>query len=348
MTYFSVRDYMIAQFDRFGMEYAFDVNDVTDEASFYRWQAKARARLWEITGMNYCLEAPLEPKMLESTEMRGYTREKWLIQTEPSVYMPFYLLRPENPNGKAMLNPHGHGGGKENSVIDFDDPQFAEKTRWGEGYAIKLAREGYFVACPDARGSGERREAGQQGDEPQKAMMNSHREINQMALGFGQCMVAYMVWDLMRLIDFLYTMPEIDKEHIGCFGMSGGGQQTLFLAALDDRVKVAVTSGYFYGYKEALMLQPGNCSCNFVPHIWRTLDHGDLGAMIAPRALLVESGRKDGLNGAPLIDNVLPQVDIARRGFAIFNAQDRLHHSIHDGGPQWVGTDVLPFLEKWL
>ena len=178
MTYFSVRDYMIAQFDRFGMEYAFDVNDVTDEASFYRWQAKARARLWEITGMNYCLEAPLEPKMLESTKMRGYTREKWLIQTEPSVYMPFYLLRPENPNGKAMLNPHGHGGGKENSVIDFDDPQFAEKTRWGEGYAIKLAREGYFVACPDARGSGERREAGQQGDEPQKAMSNSHREIN--------------------------------------------------------------------------------------------------------------------------------------------------------------------------
>lgn len=350
MSSFSIREYMTAQFDRFGMEYAFDACDVTDAASFYRWQARARARLWEITGMIYCREAPLEPCMTESVAFNGYTRERWVIQTEPDVYMPLYLLRPDKPNGKAMINPHGHGGGKENSIGDFDDPAFADKRAagWDEGFAVKLARAGYFAACPDARGSGERREASQQGDEPEKIRANSHREINQMALGFGQCMVGYMVWDLMRLVDFLCTVPGIDAAHIGCTGMSGGGQQTLYLAAMDDRIKVAITSGYFYGFKEALMLQPGNCSCNFVPMMWRTMDMGDLGALIAPRALLVESGRMDHLNGQPGIDNVLPQIDIARRAFSIFGAQDRVFHSIHGEGHKWNGKDALPFVEKYL
>jgi cephalosporin-C deacetylase-like acetyl esterase len=104
-----------------------------------------------------------------------------------------------------------------------------------------------------------------------------------MAIGFGQCMLGYMVWDLMRLIDFVADLPEIDEKRIGCVGMSGGGQQTIYLAALDERVSLAVTSGYFYGFKEALMLQPANCSCNFIPNIWRTLDMGT-SARSSPRA----------------------------------------------------------------
>ena len=53
-----------------------------------------------------------------------------------------------------------------------------------------------------------------------------------------------LVWDLMRLIDYLELRGEWDMEHLGCLGFSGGGMQTLYLAALDERVQYAVISGY--------------------------------------------------------------------------------------------------------
>ena len=144
----------------------------------------------------------------------------------------------------------------------------------------------------------------------------------------------------------MLLIPEVDAERIGCAGMSGGGQQTLWLAAIDNRVKAAVTSGYFYGYKEALLRMCANCSCNYIPNMWRTMDMGDMGAMIAPRALFVESGEKDGLNGAPGLDNVYPQVEIARSAFRLYGAEEKLKHSVHPGGHQWVGTGVIEFFNE--
>jgi hypothetical protein len=64
------------------------------------------------------------------------------------------------------------------------------------------------------------------------------------------------------------------------------------LTALYYRIKAAVISGYFYGYKQSLLEMPDNCSCNYVPHLWEKVDMGDMGALIAPRTLLIETGMK--------------------------------------------------------
>ena len=128
--------------------------------------------------------------------------------------------------------------------------------------------------------------------------------------------------------------------------MSGGGQQTVWFAALDDRVKAAITSGYFYGFRESLLELPQNCACNFVPHLFQTADMGELGALIAPRHFFVESGEKDPLSGRSGVENVKGQLAVAGRAYELFRARDRLVHSVHPGGHQWVGKGMREFLQR--
>lgn len=343
--YYTTIEAMVKKYDKMTREYAFNATAAEEHA---KWQKRAVARLKEISGIDLCEECKLNPKMHSTQQMDGFVKEYWTIETEEDVIMPFYLLRPETANGAAVIVPHGHGGCKEGTVANFENPGVAMYKDFykKDGIAIELVKAGYTVACPDERGSGERREGRQQGDDGTAWNSNSHRELLHAAIGFGQSVIGLAVWDLMRLIDFLQELPEVDEERIGCAGMSGGGQQTLWLAAIDDRVKAAVTSGYFYGYKEALLRLCANCSCNYIPNMWRTMDMGDMGAMIAPRALLVESGEKDGLNGEPGLDNVYPQVEIARKAFRLYGAEDKLTHSVHPGGHQWVGTGVLEFFNE--
>lgn len=330
--YYTCKEYYEKKYTSVKREYAFSAE--TKEAH-RAWREAAVKRLWEITGMEQCVRTEPEAQCKEVIRQEGYTEEYWLMQTEPGIFMPFYFLKPGEGNQKhcpVVINPHGHGGGKEKNF-----------RAW---FAVDLARRGYCVVCPDARGSGERREQWQQGEAEEQARMNSHRELQQMALGFGQCMAGLAVWDLMRLLDLIVTWDSVDAERIACAGMSGGGQQTLWLAAMDDRIKAAITSGYFYGFGDSLVSLPGNCACNFVPNMWRTMDMGDMGAMVAPRPLFVESGERDHLEGARGLDNVYPQMETARRAFRLYGAEDRLLHSIHDGGHEWRGDGMIDFLDK--
>lgn len=328
--YYTSKRYYEEKYDSVKREYAFQADT---QQTHQEWKKAVRVRLAEMTGMNQCVRTEAMEHCVSITQRDGYVEEYWLMQTEPGVTMPFYFLKPQDSAGKkcpTVVNPHGHGGGKEKTFRDW--------------FAVELAKKGYCVACPDTRGSGERREMWQQGEEPEKVRLNSHRELQQMILGFGQCMVGLAVWDLMRLLDVLCTWECVDAQRLACAGMSSGGQQTVWLTAMDDRIRAAITSGYFYGFKDSLVSLPGNCACNFVPNLWRTMDMGDMGAMIAPRPLFIESGEKDHLEGARGLDNVYPQVETARKAFALYQAENKLVHSVHDGGHEWRGDGMLDFL----
>jgi len=160
----------------------------------------------------------------------------------------------------------------------------------------------------------------------------------------GQTVTGMWVWDLMRLADYVETRGDCDAKRMGCAGLSGGGLQTLWFTALDDRVKAAVVSGYFYGVKESLLDMHGNCSCNYVPHLWENADHGDLGALIAPRPLMIQSGDQDPLNGADGLDNVRPQIAIAHKVYEILGAPDYPKHDVFSGPHRWDSTNTVPFL----
>lgn len=332
--YYTSLEYFEKKYDSCEKKYAFRAKTQEEHRA---WREAAAKRLREISGIDLCVRTDAQARCVSTEMEEGRAKEYWLMQTEPGVWMPFYRLRRMDSADKkhpVLLFPHGHGGGKETTV----DTAFAKE----------MADAGWYVLCPDERGSGERREFPEQSDEEAMRRGSSHRELLQIAIGFGQSVIGLAVWDLMCLIDLAQTWPEVDADKIACAGMSGGGQQTLWLSAIDERVKAAITSGYFYGMRDSLVSMPQNCACNYVPHIWETMDMGDMGAMIAPRALFIESGEKDHLEGERGLENVYPQVMTAKRAFALYQKADDLVHTVHDGGHEWRGNGMKEFLERVL
>jgi hypothetical protein len=94
------------------------------------------------------------------------------------------------------------------------------------------------------------------------------------------------------------------------------------------------------------MLEMVQCSCNYAPHVWEIVDIGDLGALVAPRTMVIETGNKDKLNGKSNLANVTPYVETARQAYKLFNAENRLTHDVFDGGHLWHGIVAIPILKK--
>jgi len=250
----------------------------------------------------------------------------------------------------TVICPHGHGtAGKNSPAGRVDIPAVAEVCeRSNSDYGVQFVKRGYMVFCPDARAFGERRENTLQGDDEHSFMSSSCVQLNHMAICLGMSLTGMWAWDLMRLIDYIQTLGDCDGDKIACGGLSGGGLQTLWLSAMDDRVKCAVASGYFYGYKDSLLRLSGNCGCNYVPKLWNYVNMGDIGALIAPRAFLVQTGDKDALNGERGVVNVTEQAEITRRAYRALNCEDNFLHHIFDGGHVWNGEKTYDFVSRAL
>jgi len=106
-----------------------------------------------------------------------------------------------------------------------------------------------------------------------------------------------MFWDDIRTVDYLQTRPEVDRERIGCVGLSVGGFRSAHLAALDERIKAAVVVGWMCAYRPLLKDHILNTvgHTKLVPGLTRWLDLPDVAAMAIPAHLLVINGRQDTL-----------------------------------------------------
>lgn len=346
--FFTMVDSLQARFDRVGRALGLQATTATELA---RWQPTVRAHLRRITGIDTMEPAPLAARLTESVNGEGYRRERVVIQTEPGIMMPLYVLVPADldPTERraCVIAPHGHGSGGKLAVAGRRDIPAVAATisQHNYDYGVQLARQGFIVFCPDARGFGERREQARQSETDM--LGGSCSLLNHMAIPLGQTVTGMWTWDLMRLIDYVATRPDCDVDRLGCAGLSGGGLQTLWLAALDERVRCSVVSGYFYGCKESLLVLNGNCSCNYVPGLWQAVDMGDLAALIAPRPLLIETGSQDSLNGPNGLRNVYSQIEIVRRAYQL-HSLDYPKHDVFEGGHRWNGVEAIPFLRARL
>lgn len=325
----------------------------TNINEYNEWKIIVRHKLIDLIGLNKMESCNLKPKLLESEQFDKYKRDKFIIQTEPDVWMPFYVLIPNglSPNEKTpcVIAPHGHNSGGKYAVSGrYDIPQIREKIEeYKYDYGIKFVEKGYIVFCPDARGSGERIESSKPVAD-KEILLNTCIKLNNMALCMGQTLTGMYIWDLMRLLDYIELRKDCDISRIACCGLSGGGHQTLWLTALDDRIKCSVVSGYFSGYKDTLLKSSLHCTCIYIPHLLEYVDIGDLGALIAPKPLLIESGNRDFLNGDRGIINVIEQLEVTKSAYKLFNVEKHLCHYIFDGGHVWNGDKTYNFLHQWL
>jgi len=334
-VYFGTLNGMLRKFEKYARKDPFTGTTVQE---FEQWRRVSRQTLHELLGMDKMERPAPWDRLLERVTLPdGIVREKILLCTEPDIYMPFYLLIPPNTNGTVFLALPGHKGVGKSSVAGLrDNPAVADAIAYYHyDYGYQLARLGYVAVCPDCRGFGERRDEAAQGESRAAMLSSSCYQLAHMAEALGETVAGMLLWDNMSLIDYLERRGEWDLSTLGCLGFSGGGMQTLWLAAMDDRVKQVYISGYLYGVRDSLLILNNNCNCNYVPHLWEHFDMGDLASLIAPRPLMVQSCEEDDLNGPRGMQNVYEQMEIVRSAYQLYGAPERLVHDVCPGRHQW-------------
>ncbi|MBL8865695.1 MAG: acetylxylan esterase [Planctomycetia bacterium] len=239
----------------------------------------------------------------------GYTVEKLTIQTMPGVRMTANAYVPHK-SGKlpALLMVHGHWKGAK------QDPTVQARC-------IGAAKLGFFVLCVDAFGAGERAIG--------TALGEYHGEMaGALLLPLGRPLAGIQVYENRRAVDYLLTRPEVDGERIGVTGASGGGNQTMYAAAMDERLKAAVpvcSVGNYQAYLGAAC-----CMCEVVPGALSFTEESGLLAMVAPRALMIVSATRD----APQFSVGAAKVSIAGAMpvFKLFGKEKSFQHAIFESG----------------
>lgn len=262
-----------------------------------------------------------KPEVVDRTELDDHVREKVVFSTSPFFRVPAYVLVPKNLKkpAPAIVDLHSHGGmflfGKE-KVVDLgrNHPAMADYHRRnydGRPTATALVRRGYVVITIDAFMFGERRlllDADLKlGFDRHKYSLDDVKHLNQQCRSKEATIVkgltlagltwpGIVTWDDIRTVDYLCSRPEVDRQRLGCLGISMGGHRTLFLAGLDERLAAACVVGFMSTVRPMLKAHLDTHSfVHFVPQLHRWLDLPDVVSMMAPKPLLVQQCSQDGL-----------------------------------------------------
>ena len=243
--------------------------------SLAEWQTRRetiRSKMIHAWGGFPSAPCPLEPKILGTLKRDGYRVEKVLFQTRPGVWMTANAYVPDRPGRlPAVVGVHGHWPKAKVDAV----PQMRY---------IGLARLGFFVLALDALGAGERAVG--------KALGEYHGEMVAATLWpVGLPLSGLQVYENMRAVDYLLTRPEVDGKRIGIMGASGGGNQTMYAGAWDDRFAAAVpvcSVGNYQAYLGAAC-----CMCEVVPGALQFMEESSVLSLTAPRALMVINATRD-------------------------------------------------------
>jgi dienelactone hydrolase len=290
--------------------------------SHAQWARTARATL--LAGLSYD-PGPLDLKPVTTArwETDTFVRETIEFNTTPWFRVPGYFYVPKNVPlpAPALVVMHAWGGpilfGADRVSGEPVHAMIAEyRARATSGRAIAdwFASHGYAVIVIDAFHFGRRAPRGMNGL-PESYDANTldaataknydalTREPKQLYRGVKELNWAGVTWaglnyfDDSRCIDYLLTRKEVDPERIGCTGLSVGGWRTNILAALEPRIKAAVSVGWM---TTGDAQQPYNVdgaigTFALLPGVLNRMDIPDFIAMAAPKAVMVVSGTRDAL-----------------------------------------------------
>lgn len=229
------------------------------------------------------IDGNFNPIIHSRREMDGYVVENIAIESFPGFWITGNIYLPAKPKAKnpAILNPHGHLANKR--LTDYMQIRCAAFAKMG---AIAFAYDMVGYA-------------------------ESSQVPHKMPIA-----ALLQTWNSKRVLDYLLSRPDVDPRYIGMTGGSGGGTQTFVLTAIDDRITVSAPvvqiSAHFFG----------GCVCESGMPIHKSEDHQtnnvELGAMAAPRPLLMVSNGADWTRNTPRIE--FPYVQSV---YALYDAEHK-------------------------
>jgi dienelactone hydrolase len=319
------------------------------------WRRRFLARVGECLGPDLPKVAP-RPRLVERTDAGDHWRLKLVYRTTAHMAAPAYLLVPKalkrGERVPAVLTIHGHGYGG----CDLVGLSPEEKTggNASHNYALDVVRRGMVAFAPELRGFGQRavdqdqlgRIITERGDPEAKFHRRDMCNVQNLKANLlGYTYMRLQLHDLAVALDVLQARPEVDPARIGCCGLSTGGMMTLFLTALDPRIKTATISGTLTSYRSYALEIETTCGTQLPPGILRWGDLAEVGCLIAPRPVCFESGAEDF--------GFLP--DVAKREFRrikrcyrVAGVPGRAVLDAFSGGHEWHGAVGLPLMEKCL
>jgi dienelactone hydrolase len=262
---------------------------------------RLRAQLLGAAG-TFPAPPPLAVREHGTLAMEGYRIVKLTYQSRPDLRVTANLYVPDGPGPfPAVLNLHGH----------WNQGKIAARVA-ARGHT--LAREGFVCLTVDAIGAGER------GTRPGQFEYHGFQQGVSL-LSVGETLLGMQVYDNMRAIDLLQSLNYVDGERIGVTGASGGGNQTMWVAALDPRVKAAVpvvSVGTFESYVTEV-----NCWCEVLPDGLTLTEEWGVLALVAPNPLLILNAVQDN-NPTFAVKEMLRSYGAAREIYRLHGVEERI------------------------
>lgn len=303
------------------------------------WAIRRRhilARLQEVTGPlpDRSQLPPLGLEVVETVDLPGVVRKKITFVSEPGDRVSAYLLLPKDVPPKVpgilCLHPTDRRLGK--GVVAGLDP------RPGRAYALELAARGYVTLAPDYPDSGDR-------------SFDPYRKRYASA-------TLKAVWDHLRAVDLLRSLPEVDPDRLGAIGHSLGGHNAIFAAVFDERLRAVVSSCGFTAFAH---YKGGNLAgwshAGYMPRIAGIygkdplrvpFDFHELAGALAPRAFLAVAPRGDDNFD---VEGVREVMRSAQRVYDLLGVPERLGVIYPEGGhdfPEEARKAAYAWFDRWL
>ncbi len=291
---------------------------LSDIETLEDWQAKKgeyRRQLFEMLGLDPLpQQTPLQATVTGKVDHPEFTVENVHFQSRPGLYVTGNLYLPKQPGDKlpAILYVCGHGPAKIDGVSYGNKVSYQHHGGW-------FARNGYVCLTIDTLQLGE----------IEGIHHGTYREKMWWWNARGYTSAGVEAWNCIRALDYLQSRPEVDPDRIGVTGRSGGGAYSWWIAALDERIKVAVPVAGITSLKNHVVdgCVEGHCDCMYMVNTYRW-DFPMVAALVAPRPLLISNTDKDRI--FPL-DGVVDVYTKTRRIYELYGEPQNIGLQICEG-----------------
>jgi len=277
------------------------------------WQKDLRGKLFGLLKMNDLLKAkiPPAPRLIASEERPKYLFQEIEFNSTPGRRIRAVLTLPNSvaPPFPAVICIHGHGGSR---YVVYD------RTNAYKGFASELAESGYVTIAVDV----------------------GQHDVYEP----GRTLMGERLWDVMRCVAYLESIPEVDKKAIGCAGLSLGGEMAMWLAALDERIAACVSSGFLTIMDQ---MEHDHCMCWKFDGLRELVDFADIYSLVSPRPLQCQNGLAEApfMFVVPLARQAMKEIcpiyaDMGRPG--------NVNLDVHRGEHEIDLPSMLEFLSKTL
>ena len=270
-------------------------------ARFLRQQILVSTGLWPLPA-----KTPLNQHVFGRIERGDYSVEKVYFESFPGFYVAGNLYRPVGKTGPlpAIITPHAHWayGRLENSEVASVPAR-----------CINFARQGYVVFSYDMVGYNDSTQVDHYIKRKSSRSSETEPEVGRPLSLWGIGTLSLQLWNGIRSLDFLETLPDVDKNRLACTGASGGATQTILLSAVDERIKVAAPVNMISHTMQ------GGCACENNPNLRLDTNNVELAALMAPRPLLMVSATGDWTR-----ETLQVEYPAIRSVYQLLGAEDRV------------------------